>query len=154
MPSAAWSFPSSDPAIGGAALLTFMTSLGSFSAPSRVGGGFRVMTTQIVPTRLNGDNELAMVETISLTLLALVGGWPSFGVPMPPTPLAVGKKGVAPARIAREDSGLAPRARRPGLDAGRPADAATPHAAARLLRAGGELDGSSRFPLNPPSGTT
>ncbi|HET8649408.1 MAG TPA: ABC transporter permease subunit, partial [Gemmatimonadales bacterium] len=51
------------PALTGAALLTFMTSLASFSAPYIFGGGFRVMTTQIVATRLNGDVNLAMVET-------------------------------------------------------------------------------------------
>jgi iron(III) transport system permease protein len=33
------------------------------------------MTTQIVATRLNGDDGLAMVETVSLTVLALVGLW-------------------------------------------------------------------------------
>ena len=63
------------PALGGGALLTFMTSLASFSAPYIFGGGFRVMTTQIVATRLNGDNELAMIETVSLTLIALVALW-------------------------------------------------------------------------------
>ena len=45
------------PALGGAALLTFMTALASFSAPYIFGGGFRVMTTQIVATRLNGDDR-------------------------------------------------------------------------------------------------
>jgi iron(III) transport system permease protein len=59
------------PALGGAALLVFMTSLASFSAPYLFGGGFRVMTTQIVATRLNGDESLAMVETVSLTVVAL-----------------------------------------------------------------------------------
>ncbi|MGH7508471.1 MAG: ABC transporter permease [Gemmatimonadales bacterium] len=63
------------PALTGAALLTFLTSLASFSAPYIFGGGFRVMTTQIVTTRLNGDNELAMIETVSLTLLALAALW-------------------------------------------------------------------------------
>ena len=63
------------PALGGAALLTFMTSLASFSAPYIFGGGFRVMTTQIVATRLNGDNRLAMVETVALTVLALAALW-------------------------------------------------------------------------------
>jgi iron(III) transport system permease protein len=63
------------PALAGAALLTFMTSLASFSAPYLFGGSFRVMTTQIVSTRLNGDNALAMVETVSLTLVALLGLW-------------------------------------------------------------------------------
>lgn len=63
--------PALRPALAGAALLTFMTALGSFSAPYIFGGGFRVMTTQIVATRLNGEDALAMVETAALTLLAL-----------------------------------------------------------------------------------
>jgi iron(III) transport system permease protein len=63
------------PALVGAAILTFMTSLASFSAPYIFGGGFRVMTTQIVATRLNGDVAMAMVETVALTLVALVGLW-------------------------------------------------------------------------------
>src|SRR3989441_3202489 len=50
------------PSLVGAAILTFMTALGSFSAPYIFGGGFRVMTTQIVATKLNGDLPLAMVE--------------------------------------------------------------------------------------------
>jgi iron(III) transport system permease protein len=61
------------PSLAGAALLTFMTSLGSFSAPYVFGGGFRVMTTQIVATKLNGDLPLAMVETLALALVALAG---------------------------------------------------------------------------------
>jgi len=63
------------PVLAGAAILTFMTSLASFSAPYIFGGGFRVMTTQIVATRLNGDIAMAMVETVSLTLVALAGLW-------------------------------------------------------------------------------
>ena len=69
------------PALAGAALLTFMTALASFSAPYIFGGGFRVMTTQIVATRLNGDDELAMVETVSLTLLALARAAAASGRP-------------------------------------------------------------------------
>jgi iron(III) transport system permease protein len=61
------------PALAGAALLVFLSSLASFSAPYLFGGGFRVMTTQIVSTRLNGDDRLAMVETLALTAIALVG---------------------------------------------------------------------------------
>ena len=61
------------PALVGAALLTFMTSLSSFSAPYLMGGTFRVMTTQIVFSRLNGDMEMSMVETITLAALALGG---------------------------------------------------------------------------------
>jgi iron(III) transport system permease protein len=61
------------PSLAGAALLTFMTALGSFSAPYVFGGGFRVMTTQIYSTKVNGDLALAMVETLSLALLAVAG---------------------------------------------------------------------------------
>ena len=59
------------PSLVGAALLTFMTALGSFSAPYVFGGGFRVMPTQIVASRLNGNGALAMVETMALALVAL-----------------------------------------------------------------------------------
>jgi iron(III) transport system permease protein len=59
------------PQIAAAALLTFMTALGSFSAPYIFGGGFRVMPTQILATKLNGNLGLAMVETTALAVLAL-----------------------------------------------------------------------------------
>ena len=61
------------PVLWGAALLTFMTALASFSAPYIFGGGFRVMTTQIVATKLNGDLPTAMLETVALALLAIAG---------------------------------------------------------------------------------
>ena len=85
------------PALGGAALLTFMTSLASFSAPYIFGGGFRVMTTQIVATRLNGENELAMVETISLALVALLALWLLRGTHAPDS--SGGRKGSGPTRV-------------------------------------------------------
>jgi iron(III) transport system permease protein len=89
--------PQLRPALIGAALLTFMTSLASFSAPYIFGGGFRVMTTQIVSTRLNGENELAMVETVSLTVLALLALLLLRGTG--PATERGGSKGAAPARI-------------------------------------------------------
>ena len=61
------------PALAGAALLTFMTSLASFSAPYIFGGSFRVMTTQIVASKLNGDDAMAMVETVALALIGFAG---------------------------------------------------------------------------------
>src|SRR5213083_2466326 len=61
------------PSLTGAALLVFMTAVGSFSAPYVFGGGFRVMTTQIVATKLNGELPLAMVETVALALVAVLG---------------------------------------------------------------------------------
>ncbi|HEU4799075.1 MAG TPA: iron ABC transporter permease [Gemmatimonadales bacterium] len=86
------------PHLVGAALLTFMTSLASFSAPYLFGGGFRVMTTQIVATRLNGDDGLAMVETTALTLVALVALWLLRRTDTDTG--AGGSKGTAPARVA------------------------------------------------------
>jgi iron(III) transport system permease protein len=91
--------PQLRPALGGAALLTFMTALASFSAPYIFGGGFRVMPTQIVATRLNGDDRLAMVETISLTLLALAALWLFRGAHGADRPDG-GRKGEGPARLA------------------------------------------------------
>jgi iron(III) transport system permease protein len=61
------------PALAGAALLTFLTSLASFSAPYIFGGTFRVLTTQILFSRLNGDVAMAMVETTVLAAAALAG---------------------------------------------------------------------------------
>lgn len=86
------------PALGGGALLTFMTALASFSAPYIFGGGFRVMTTQIVATRLNGDDQLAMIETASLTLLALAALVVLRGARVIDNP-AGGRKGVPPALV-------------------------------------------------------
>jgi iron(III) transport system permease protein len=67
--------PLLSPALTGAALLTFMTSLASFSAPYVFGGSFRVMTTQIVASKLNGDIGLAMVETVALAAVGFAGLW-------------------------------------------------------------------------------
>ena len=64
--------PQLRPALLGAALLTFMTSLGSFSAPYIFGGGFRVMTTQIVASRIGGQLALAQVEAVVLACMALI----------------------------------------------------------------------------------
>jgi iron(III) transport system permease protein len=59
------------PGIGGAALLVFMTSMASFSAPYVFGGGFRVLTTQIFASKLNGDLGLAAVETVVLASVSI-----------------------------------------------------------------------------------
>jgi iron(III) transport system permease protein len=61
------------PQIGAAALLTFMTALGSFSAPYIFGGGFRVMTTQIVTSKVNLDVQMSVVETMALAAVAFIG---------------------------------------------------------------------------------
>ncbi len=67
--------PGLAPALAGAAVLVFMTALGSFSAPYLFGGSFRVMTTQILASKQNGDLEHAEVETALLVVAALAGLW-------------------------------------------------------------------------------
>ena len=61
------------PSIAGAMLLVFMSALGSFSAPYVFGGGRRVLSTQIVASKLNGNLGLAYAETTVLALAAVIG---------------------------------------------------------------------------------
>jgi iron(III) transport system permease protein len=84
------------PQILAAALLTFMTSLGSFSAPYIFGGGFRVMTTQIVNSKLNGDLNAAMVQTVALAAVAFLA-LTAFGRGQGSRSVATTGKGVASA---------------------------------------------------------
>lgn len=63
------------PALSAAALLVFMTSMASFSAPYVFGGGFRVLTTQIYASKMSGALSLAMVETVVLAGVALGFLW-------------------------------------------------------------------------------
>jgi iron(III) transport system permease protein len=59
------------PVLAGSMLLVFMSALGSFSAPYIFGGGLRVLSTQIVASKLNGAMGLAYVETTVLALGAI-----------------------------------------------------------------------------------
>ena len=61
------------PAIAGSALLVFMNALGSFSAPYVFGGGVRVLSTQILNSKLNDAIGLAYVETTVLAISAVAG---------------------------------------------------------------------------------
>ena len=64
--------PMLTPALAGSMLLVFMSSLGSFSAPYVFGGGLRVLSTQIVTSKLNGAIGVAYVETTVLTVSAVL----------------------------------------------------------------------------------
>jgi iron(III) transport system permease protein len=100
------------PVLAGASLLTFMTALASFSAPYLFGGNFRVMTTQILSSKLNGEVALSQVETVMLSLLALLGLWAMRWADRA-TATGTGVRGIAPARrqlrspLARGLAGLA-----------------------------------------------
>ncbi len=87
------------PALGAAAVLTFLTALGSFSAPYLFGGSFRVMTTQILASKQNGDVDLAEVETVVLAAIAIAGLLLARRLERDSAPAR--QRGVAPARRAR-----------------------------------------------------
>ena len=63
--------PQLTPSLVAAALLTFMTSMASFSAPLLFGGGVRVLTLEIYTARQRGDLTLAITETVILGMISL-----------------------------------------------------------------------------------
>src|SRR6185295_14714179 len=63
--------PQLTPSLIAAGLLTFMTSMASFSAPLLFGGGVRVLTLEIYTARQRGDAALALTETVILTVISL-----------------------------------------------------------------------------------
>jgi iron(III) transport system permease protein len=67
--------PMLTPSLAAAAVLVFMTSMASFSAPYVFGGGFRVLTTQIYASKVSGALSMAMVETVLLAVASLAFLW-------------------------------------------------------------------------------
>jgi iron(III) transport system permease protein len=63
--------PQLTPSLIAAALLTFMTSMASFSAPLLFGGNVRVLTLEIFSARQRGDAGVALTETVLLAAISL-----------------------------------------------------------------------------------
>lgn len=63
--------PQLSPSLIAAALLTFMTSMASFSAPLLFGGDVRPLTLEIYSARQRGDMQTALVETVLLAVVSL-----------------------------------------------------------------------------------
>jgi iron(III) transport system permease protein len=63
--------PQLTPSLIAAALLTFMTSMASFSAPLLFGGGIRVLTLEIFNARQRGDVAAALTETVLLAAISI-----------------------------------------------------------------------------------
>lgn len=59
------------PALISSGILTFMTGIGSFSAPNIIGGGFKVLTTQILLSKANLFMGLAAAQAVILSLFAM-----------------------------------------------------------------------------------
>jgi len=90
-------FPQLMPAFSGAALLVFMNSMASFTAPYLFGGEWRFLTLEIYNAKLNGDVPMAVTHAVVLTAISLIflalvrwserrrtTGTGSKGVAMPP----------------------------------------------------------------------
>ncbi|WP_034640156.1 ABC transporter permease [Desulfovibrio inopinatus] len=60
------------PAVITSAAVTFMTGIGSFAAPSIIGGGYKVLTTQILLSKANNFMETAAVQVVVLTIISMV----------------------------------------------------------------------------------
>jgi iron(III) transport system permease protein len=60
------------PSVMAASVLVFMTSMASFSAPYIFGGGYQVLSTRIFTSKMNGELEMAMVETVVLAGVCLL----------------------------------------------------------------------------------
>lgn len=63
--------PQLTPSLLAAGLLTFMTSMASFSAPLFFGGGVRMLTLEIFTARQRGDNTMAITLTVILAAISL-----------------------------------------------------------------------------------
>lgn len=60
------------PALLAACAITFITGAGSFTAPSIIGGNFKVLTTQILLSKANNYMAVAATQVSVLTLLSLL----------------------------------------------------------------------------------
>jgi iron(III) transport system permease protein len=63
--------PQLTPSLIAAGLLTFMTSMASFSAPLLFGGNVRMLTLEIFTARQRGDQAIALTETVILAVISL-----------------------------------------------------------------------------------
>ena len=63
--------PQLTPSLLAAALLTFMTSMASFSAPYFFGGDVRVLTLEIFRARQRGEDVIAVTQTVILAIISL-----------------------------------------------------------------------------------
>jgi iron(III) transport system permease protein len=59
-------FPFIKPALLASSVMTFMTGIGSFSAPSIIGGSYKVLTTQILLSKANNYMDVAATQVIIL----------------------------------------------------------------------------------------
>lgn len=59
------------PAVITSTIVTFASGISSFSAPNLIGGGFKVLSTQIVRSKANNHMDIASVQVIILLLMGI-----------------------------------------------------------------------------------
>ncbi|WP_099159717.1 ABC transporter permease [Virgibacillus ndiopensis] len=64
-------FPLLTPGLVAAALLVFMVSMASFSAPFLLAGGYRVLSLQVYFSKINGDLEMAATQSVILSVVSI-----------------------------------------------------------------------------------
>ncbi|MGL4738376.1 MAG: ABC transporter permease [Cellulosilyticaceae bacterium] len=65
-------FPFIKPALIASSLVTFITGIGSFSAPSLIGDCYRTITTQMMFAKSNNRMDVASVQVVLLVVMAMV----------------------------------------------------------------------------------
>lgn len=63
--------PFISPALISSAVITFISGIGSFTAPSIIGSGYKVLTTQILFSKANNYMEIAATQVVILTCISL-----------------------------------------------------------------------------------
>ncbi len=65
-------FPHIRPAILTSSFMTFATAVSSFSAPYLIGGGYRMMSTQILQSKMNNQMQMASTQVTILMAISIV----------------------------------------------------------------------------------
>jgi iron(III) transport system permease protein len=65
-------FPHIRPALLTSGLMTFATGTGSFSAPYLIGGGYRMMSTQILQSKMANQMQMASTQVMMLMFVSIV----------------------------------------------------------------------------------
>lgn len=63
--------PTIMPALITSCIMTFVSGIGAFTAPNLIGGGYKVLSTQIVRSKANNKMEIASVQVMILFLMSI-----------------------------------------------------------------------------------
>ncbi|MEF9955235.1 MAG: iron ABC transporter permease, partial [Clostridium sp.] len=64
-------FPTMLPAILSSSIITFISGISSFSAPNLIGGNYKVLSTQIMYSKINNYMNIASMQVVLLMLMGI-----------------------------------------------------------------------------------